>query len=792
MSDQGRLTSTFASAVDASTSSPHPPIHYVVFVPRSVLMALDCGCTSMIRLGKHLLSPFQDHARHLRCGTVVYIAESSSSIEFAGEVCLNSKGDHCHLVRRVGQWSGMSVLDQRDVAAKPARYSMTADEIQQADQSGRKAIGSWDFSLTWPSDHYYLLPVKSTASVSKDTLTWRTFPALHTLLQHCDTATVTPPSYGTRLLRTIVGHPPQRGETPSIPGGVDGASETLSVCGHTPVDGASETLETVFSHLDAENHPPQHGTTPSIPGGVDCASEKLSEVETEETTFSNAADPVTPVNGSGDGAPSKKKLRTTYSNPNDIRRNLRDFFDEEKNPDGHSGIEKPTVRSLEDYYKWATDDINTLEKMGVPPEFLVDTMMASNASCACSGIMAPETGDQMLAAALEQRLGFPVRAMRVAWACEILPASQREVLDHPSNPARLVANLTEFWTDHARNAQEHLQRLGHPLTLANMMPLVLSNRGITTRVWDLKAKEYFDVVPTAIHRVGLMCQPWTPLGARAKDASHLMGATAAWLGIMRKIKPAVIIIEESHTFNESVLSGGLGDLYSIQSVTRCASRRGPQLRQRYWGVLRCIEKCWNPIAPLSKVLQCFDRQVVCDYTVFMVAGPDTAFSLAHPGQPFDIDFELAEEIEYARGRPKSQAKNMDPDVLSAANNCYQLCLTVKEEEFRQNYIDTLAHPDCSFMISQNCKAEGSDGKVQNRGIFGTPVFLHPIVRNPSLHWNNKPNDGKQTTSQRWFTKGELLLAMGNPLMPQLTNGRRCSSFTPGGMYLLQFSCCVIV
>ena len=84
---------------------------------------------------------------------------------------------------------------------------------------------------------------------------------------------------------------------------------------------------------------------------------------------------------------------------------------------------------------------------------------------------------------------------------------------------------------------------------------------------------------------------------------------------------------------------------------------------------------------------------------------------------------------------------------------------------------------------------GRDGAIQNRGMSSSEEVLYTIIRNPSLHFSEKPG------LVRSFTKSEVLVSMGFPVLLGLgcppasatVSGddepprvRRCCSFAPGG------------
>ena len=223
-----------------------------------------------------------------------------------------------------------------------------------------------------------------------------------------------------------------------------------------------------------------------------------------------------------------------------------------------------------------------------------------------------------------------------------------------------------------------------------------------------------------------------------------------------------MILEESNLFKQEYLEPLLGDMYVIKSMHICSTDRGnPARRKRFWAVLchrESVTKVWGS---MTNVIPLFYRACEVSWEVFMIAEDEE-----------QLKDEIENELRWAIARPKSGAAGMTVEEVMQHPHPWRLALNPCERRHREFYIAN-QEPGCCNMLNQNPERE--------RGISSTPYVLHTILKNPGLHFSEKPRCQK---GDRWFTMSEVLVSQGFPVVSRLGNvgGKpaRCCSFCPGG------------
>ena len=145
--------------------------------------------------------------------------------------------------------------------------------------------------------------------------------------------------------------------------------------------------------------------------------------------------------------------------------------------------------------------------------------------------------------------------------------------------------MDSFWIRDLRVTMEALHASGKEIRLDALIPLVRSGEAVTLEGFDEVSQSKKTLRRTNVHVAGVSCKPWAPNGPHTGAGSHEMTATAAWAAIIFKLKPDVVIVEESSLFPGSILEQLFGDLFLWQTVLLCGTSFGhPVRRKRFYGI----------------------------------------------------------------------------------------------------------------------------------------------------------------------------------------------------------------
>ena len=291
------------------------------------------------------------------------------------------------------------------------------------------------------------------------------------------------------------------------------------------------------------------------------------------------------------------------------------------------------------------------------------------------------------------------------------------------------------------------QENGKPATLASLLPLIHSKEAVQLTAECAKAKCVQTIKTTDVHVAGISCRPFAPCGAQEGTASWEMSALGAWGGLMVKLEPKTIMVEQSHRFQVVILQSIFGSRYVWQVMILNGTDFGMKIRRkRFYAVGHHQEKVGEAICRMDNVIPLLYRDAGynCTYRDYMIAESMPEF-----------EHEKDEELAWAIARPKSKAKGKTLDEVKTLHHPYDLALTQVETT-------NLAKYEADLPRGISCNIVQSFDK---RPTYGTVDTMHTIVANMGLHFCTS------SSVRRWFTTSELMVAQGIPIHRSFANPR---------------------
>ena len=244
---------------------------------------------------------------------------------------------------------------------------------------------------------------------------------------------------------------------------------------------------------------------------------------------------------------------------------------------------------------------------------LETSLKEDSCSSAFSGVLAPETGVNMLRYRLGQRLGREVCSENghLGHMIEWNNFSQQEcLLIGKQHGCCLFSDIGQFY--HPELKQEVIPALMEkPSTsLQVLTPLIMSNRASVTNGHCLVHSKTCCLKSCKRHIAGTSCRPFSRRGAQLGVFDKDFLYTLSWVSLRRVLQEADVTMENVPSFPVKIIQNLLGDMYHLESVNLCSTSFGvPAARPRQFIRLRHKVKILEELSPISRFAQRFYRAV---------------------------------------------------------------------------------------------------------------------------------------------------------------------------------------
>jgi site-specific DNA-cytosine methylase len=434
------------------------------------------------------------------------------------------------------------------------------------------------------------------------------------------------------------------------------------------------------------------------------------------------------------------------------------------------------VHCFEDVFRWPDDYFNQLtdkiheDEHGVPRfgrpdgpvlakstmrELFVKNVQSRTFSLSYAGVDTPGSALLMMLTAARDA-GHVVAKPRFLRAIEYDDACQMELMVHPSRIESIFGDLNDFWVKPVKHTITALKSASKVITLDALLPLIHSRDAVDLQGFDVRTKTLKPLVPCDIEIAGVDCRPYSPFGQHGGTSSDEITATAAWAAIQLKLRPKVIIVEESSLFDVAILQKMFMGAYRWEATILNGVDFGlPVNRRRFYAVGHCVELINRAVVSFTNIVKVCFRDTHVDFSYHDLA---IANSEIVPG----MKEEIYDELVWSCNRKKSKcyihtrdwAETMDEPQPHLAS------LTESEAQIWQDYLDmmTSAYKFHKFGITAMLNQKPKNGRVV---WTNGNKEMYTVIANPSLHMVSKLG--------RWLTPKELLLMQGIPIHKCLTN-----------------------
>ena len=161
-----------------------------------------------------------------------------------------------------------------------------------------------------------------------------------------------------------------------------------------------------------------------------------------------------------------------------------------------------------------------------------------NQSTAYSGILAPETADDIIAATSRQFLNDSNKSNTAAvkfkqlWACECGPAAQEEILAHPSSPICYFDNLVSFAPPKVQKYIKTQKTKADPQYVREM----LDESKMNTKARCVVHGRECPIKDSDVHTAGNTCTDHSNFGKCDRMAGQHSKYFFIWAALMRQLK----------------------------------------------------------------------------------------------------------------------------------------------------------------------------------------------------------------------------------------------------------------